>query len=66
LNRDFQRNPGPIQVKAVKVEITREDFFQNFKRFNVVLMNQSLDIIGREYEITEDVEPLRLILIDAN
>jgi hypothetical protein len=55
LNVDFETQQGPIQVKQVSVEITQEDFFTHFKRFNVVLVERSLDIIGREYEITEEV-----------
>jgi hypothetical protein len=55
LNRDFSREPGPIQVKAVKAEITQEDFFKHFKRFNIVLVERNFEIIGREYEITDDV-----------
>lgn len=55
LNRDFQREQGPIQVKQVKVEVTQEEFFRYFKRFNVVFVEHNLDIIGREYEITQEV-----------
>jgi len=53
LNEEFQSQTGPIKVKKVRVEITLEQFFRYFKRFNVVLVNNALDITGREYEITE-------------
>jgi hypothetical protein len=35
------------------VEIILEQFFKYFKRFNVVLVDNALDITGREYEIAE-------------
>jgi hypothetical protein len=54
LNRDFQKEHGPIRVKSLKVEITRDEFFKYFKRFSVVLVERNLDIIGREYEIVEE------------
>jgi hypothetical protein len=53
LNEEFQRQDAPIKVKKVRVEITLEQFFKYFKRFNVVLVDSALDITGREYEITE-------------
>jgi hypothetical protein len=53
LNEVFQRQDIPIEVKKVRVEITLEQFFKYFKRFNVVLVNRALDITGREYKITE-------------
>lgn len=55
LNGDFKKQQGPIQVKQVNVEITQEQFFKYFKRFNVVLVERGLDIIGRDYEFTEEV-----------
>jgi hypothetical protein len=54
LNGDFKKEQGPIKVKQIKVEITQEEFFKYFKRFNVVLVERGLDIIGREYETTEE------------
>ena len=53
LNNEFQRQTGPIKVKRVRVEITLEQFFKCFKRFNVMLADKALDITGREYEVTE-------------
>jgi hypothetical protein len=54
LNYDFQRNPDVITVKQVKVEITRDQFFKLFKRFNVVAVRHALDITGREYRFEEE------------
>ena len=54
LNDDFKRNAEPIRVKQVKVDLTLEQFFRYFKRFNVVMVQDGLDIIGREYEVAED------------
>ncbi len=54
LNATFQKNPiKPIQVKKVRVELTLEEFFKYFKRFDVVLLRGGIDIIGREYEEIE-------------
>jgi hypothetical protein len=54
LNAKFQKNQiNPIQVKEVSVELTLEEFFKYFKRFNVVLLNGAMDIVGREYEVVE-------------
>ena len=53
LNNEFQKQTGPIKVKKVRVEITLEQFFKYFKRFNVMLADSALDITGREYEVTE-------------
>jgi hypothetical protein len=54
LKREFQRKNGPIKVKKVRVQITLEQFFKYFKRFNVVLAAGALDIAGREFEIDEN------------
>jgi hypothetical protein len=54
LNKEFQKQTGPIKVKRVRVEITLEQFFKYFKRFNVMLVDSALDIIGREYEVIEE------------
>jgi len=53
LNNEFQKQTGPIKVKKVRVEIRLEQFFKCFKRFNVMLADNALDITGREYEVTE-------------
>lgn len=54
LNAKFQKDQiDPIQVKKVDVELTLEQFFKYFKRFNVVLVNGAMDIIGREYETVD-------------
>ena len=55
LNRDFQKKEDPIHVKTVDVKITQEELFKYFKRFNVVFVNSGFDIIGREYEIAEEI-----------
>jgi hypothetical protein len=39
----------PIQVRAVTVEVTAEQFICFFKRFNVMLTRPSLNIDGREF-----------------
>ena len=54
LNDDFNSNAKPIQVRKVEVNLTLEQFFKYFKRFNVVLVQSGLDISGRDYdEISE-------------
>ncbi len=54
LNDDFNSNAKPIQVRKVEVDLTLEQFFKYFKRFNVVLVQSGLDISGRDYdEISE-------------
>ncbi len=54
LNAKFQKDQiHPIQVKKVRVELTLEQFFKYFKRFNVVLVYDAMDIVGREYEVIE-------------
>ena len=54
LDAKFQKDRvNPIQVKKVDVELTLEEFFKYFKRFNVVLVNGAMDIIGSEYEVTD-------------
>jgi hypothetical protein len=54
LNAIFQKNQvNPIQIKKIRVELTLEEFFKYFKRFNVVLLSGAMDIIGREYEVIE-------------
>jgi hypothetical protein len=57
LNTKFQKDQvNPIQVKRVRVELNLEDFFKYFKRFNAVLVNGAMDIVGSEYEVTEGDE----------
>jgi hypothetical protein len=54
LNAKFQNDQiNPIKVKKVNVELTLEEFFKYFKRFHVVLLNGTLDINDREYEVIE-------------
>jgi hypothetical protein len=54
VNAQLQKDQiNPIQVKKVRVELTLEEFFKYFKRFNVVLLNGAMDIGGREYEVIE-------------
>lgn len=53
LNEQFQKQAGPIKVKKVRVNVTLEQFFNLFKRFNVVLVDNALDITEREYEVVE-------------
>ena len=54
LNAKLQKDQiNPIRVKKVGVELTLEEFFKYFKRFNVVLLNSAMDILGREYEVIE-------------
>jgi hypothetical protein len=50
LNDDFNSNAEPIQVRKIEVGLTLEQFFKYFKRFNVVMVLDGLDIIGRDYE----------------
>jgi len=50
LNDDFNKDPRPIKVRKVEVNLTLEQFFKYFKRFNVVLVQGNLDIIGRDYD----------------
>jgi len=56
LNQDFSKDTGKIQVRQVDLQITLEEFFMHFKRFNVVMVRNGLDIIGREYEASETEE----------
>ncbi|MBJ7314313.1 hypothetical protein ACFOLJ_14435 [Rugamonas sp. CCM 8940] len=44
---------GPIPVRAVKIEVTIEEFIGFFKRFEVVLTRKGFDIEGREYTTVE-------------
>lgn len=55
LNADFNKSQGPIQVKRVEVQITQDEFFKYFKRFNVMFVQRGLNIVGRDYEIIEVV-----------
>lgn len=41
--------PDPIPVKPVNLELTIEDFVLLFKRFNVVLTRNGLNLEGRQY-----------------
>jgi hypothetical protein len=53
LNEEFSRTSRPIRVRKVDVEVTRDEFFKYFKRFNVVMVHRGFDIIGRDFEIEE-------------
>lgn len=54
LRDDFNTNSGTIRVRKIEVKLTLEQFFKYFKRFNVVLIRDGLDISGREFEISEE------------
>lgn len=58
LNAKYQRDrTAIIPVKKVRIEITLEEFFKHFKRFNVMLLRDAMeDLIGREYEVIEGDE----------
>jgi hypothetical protein len=45
---------NPIRVKKVSVDVSLEEFFNLFKRFNVVLVAGAIGIIGREFEVVEN------------
>jgi hypothetical protein len=53
LNQQFQQDPNPIDLKPVRVELTLEKFFSHFKRFDVTMMRQGIEMTGREYRETE-------------
>jgi hypothetical protein len=56
LSGDFRQQRGPIQVKTLRVEITQNKFLDYFKRFHVVVVNKGFsDIVGREYEVIEEL-----------
>jgi hypothetical protein len=53
LTEELQRLNGPIRVKKVCAQITLEQYFKHFKRFNVMLANNALDIVGRGHELAK-------------
>jgi hypothetical protein len=44
---------GPIPVRRVDVKLTVQEFFELFKRFDVVLTWHGLELEGREYIASE-------------
>ena len=53
LNQQFQQDPNAIDLKPVRVDLTLEKFFSHFKRFDVTMMRQGIEMTGREYRETE-------------
>jgi hypothetical protein len=49
----LEATEGPIQVRAVDVEVTPEQFISFFKRLEVFLTRPSLKIDGREFTTVE-------------
>lgn len=45
----LQENADPLDLKRVSVDITFEEFFGFFKRFDIVIGRRGLDLDGREY-----------------
>lgn len=43
----------PLPVERVEIELSLEEFIGLFKRFNLILTNRRLDLIGRKYEDNE-------------
>ena len=39
----------PVAVREIETELTRDEFFDLFKRLNLVLTRRGLDLGGREY-----------------
>jgi hypothetical protein len=50
---NLRQRLDPIRVRRVDVELTLEEFFSLFKRFNVVLSRRGLSLIDREYQWDE-------------
>jgi hypothetical protein len=44
---------GPIPVREVRVNLSTEEFFDLFKRFDVMLTWHGLELEGREYSAKE-------------
>jgi len=42
-----------LRFKEVDVELSLDEFFGVFKRFNIVLTSRDLGLDGREYEVVE-------------
>ncbi len=45
----LQREPDPLSVREVQLELSLEEFIGMFKRFSVTLSSRGLDLIEREY-----------------
>lgn len=41
--------PDPLPVRKVGLQVSLSDFFDLFKRFNIVIAPKGLDVIGRAY-----------------
>jgi hypothetical protein len=41
---------GPVKVREIELELSRQEFFALFKRFSVVLTWHGLDLEDREYD----------------
>jgi hypothetical protein len=44
---------GPIPVREIRLELTLEEFFALFKRFDVMLTWDGLELEGRPFDIVE-------------
>lgn len=44
---------GPIPVRSVELKLTTEEFLELFKRFDVMLTWQGLELEGRDFVATE-------------
>jgi len=49
----LEANKGPIPVRRVDVKLTMQEFFELFKRFDVMLTWHGLELEGREYSASE-------------
>ena len=54
INESMAATPDPIPVRRVQFEMTEMDFALVFKRFDIMLLLQGLDIEDREYQVVED------------
>ena len=48
--KDLVEITNPIPVRRVDLNLTLQEFFSHFKRFNAFLTWNTLDLAGREYE----------------
>ncbi len=53
----LDKTTGPIPVCSVHLTLTLKEFVGMFKRFDVMLTWDGLNLAGRNYNITEEVEP---------
>ncbi len=44
---------SPVLAREIDFELTTQQFFKMFKRFDIVLTDPGLDIQGREYSVGE-------------